>query len=129
MTINIFFSLKKKKISNKIILVDNKENTIFDDHLVSEELNKFFENATRGFEINDTDSNEINSVEKGRNKYRNHPSVLLINGRLKNISSFSSDEVGLPEIERELKLISSRKATKSNNISPKLLKSTKTICS
>ena len=38
--------------SNKVTLVDNKENTIFDDHLVSEELTKFFENATRGLEIN-----------------------------------------------------------------------------
>ena len=44
-----FFS-EKRKISNKITLVNNKENTIFGDHLVSEELNKFFENATRGLE-------------------------------------------------------------------------------
>ena len=64
------FFLYKRNISNKITLVDNKENTIFDDHLVSEKLNKFFENATRGLEINensyivDTDNNEINSVEK-----------------------------------------------------------------
>ena len=42
----------------------------------------FFENATRGSEINEifyiinTDSNESNSVvEKAINKYRNHPSV------------------------------------------------------
>ena len=37
-----FFS-EKRKISNKITLVDNKENTIFEDHLVSGELNQFFE--------------------------------------------------------------------------------------
>ena len=61
---------EKRKISNKITLADNKENTIFDDHLVSKELNKVFENVTRGLEINEnsyivnTDSNEINSVEK-----------------------------------------------------------------
>ena len=85
---NMFFS-EKRNISNNITLVDNKENTIFEDHLVSEELNKFLENATRGLEINensciiDTDSNEINSVEKAINKYRNHTSVLLIKSRLK----------------------------------------------
>ena len=62
--------------------------------MVSEELNKFFENATRGLEIKensyiiDTDSNEINSVEKAINKYRNHPSVLLIKNRLKNFQAF-----------------------------------------
>ena len=83
-----FFS-EKQNISNKITFVDNKENTIFDEHLVWEELNKFFENATRGLWINensyitDTDSNEINSVEKAINKYSNHPSVLLIKSRLK----------------------------------------------
>ena len=74
----LFFS-EKRKISNKITLVDSKENNIFEEHLASEELNKFFENATRGSEINensyinDTDSNEINSVKKAINKYRNHP--------------------------------------------------------
>ena len=88
------FSSKKQKISNKLTikrtLVDNKKNTIFDDHLVSEEFNNFFENATRSLEINensyiiDTDSNEINSVEKAISKY--HPSVLLIKGTLKKYS-------------------------------------------
>ena len=47
-----FFS-EKRKISNKITLVDNKENTIFEDHFVSEELNKCFENATKGLPINE----------------------------------------------------------------------------
>ena len=130
---NLFFP-EKRKISNKITLVDNKENTIF-YHLVSEELNNFFENATRGLEINenfyiiDTDSNKINSVEKAINKYTNHPSILLIEGSLKNIPRFSFNEVGLCEIERELNLINPRKATATNGIPPKLLKSTKFICS
>ena len=71
--------LEKRKISNKITLVDNKESTIFGDNLVAEELNKFVENATRGLGINensyiiDTDSKEINSVKKAINKYRHHP--------------------------------------------------------
>ena len=37
----LFFS-EKRKISNKITLVDSKENNIFEEHLASEELNKFF---------------------------------------------------------------------------------------
>ena len=90
--------------------------------MVFEELNKFFENATRALEINenpyiiDTDSNEINSVEIVIKKYRNHSSVLLIKTRLKNIPSFSFNNVGLSEIERELNLINPRKATTSNGI-------------
>ena len=103
--------------------------------MVSGELNKFFENATRSLEINehsyiiDSDSNESNSVKKGINKYRNHPRVLLIKITLRNILSFSFNELGLSEIEIELNLINLRKAATSNGISPKLLKSTKTIYS
>ena len=78
--------------------------------------------------IIDTDSNEINSVEKAINKYRNHSSVLLIKSTLKNIPSFSFNEVGLSEIERELNLINPRNATTSNGVPTKLLKSTKIIC-
>ena len=83
--------------------------------MVSEELNKFFENAIRGLEINensyiiDTDSNKINSVEKEISKYRNHPSV---NSRLKNIPSSSFNEVALSEKERELELINPRNHVK-----------------
>lgn len=32
------FFYEKRKTGNKITIVDNKENTIFDEHLVSEEL-------------------------------------------------------------------------------------------
>ena len=95
-----FFS-EKRKISSKTTLVDNEENNIVDDHFVSEELNKFFENATRGLEINknsyiiDTDRNEMKSVEKAINKYRNHSSVLLIKRRLKNTKIFQASTLSL----------------------------------
>ena len=100
------FFTEKQKISNNVTLVDNKENPIFEEHLVSEEINKFFENARKTLQINEnsyiieTDSNEINSVKKTINKYSNHPSVLLIKSRLKNTQSFSFNELGLSEIER-----------------------------
>ena len=100
--------------------------------MVSDKLNKLLEKATEVLLINKnsyiiyTDSNGINSAEKAINKYRNHPRVLLIKSRLKNIPSFSFNKVGLSEIERELNLINPRKANPSNNIPPKLLKSTKT---
>ena len=75
------------------------------------------EYITKGLEINEncyiinTDNKEINSVEKAISKYRNRLSVLLIEIRLKNIPIFSFNEVGLTEIERELKLINSRQTT------------------
>ena len=88
--------------------------------MVSEELSKFFKNATRCLEIHensyniDSDNNKI--VEKAINKYRNRPSLLLIKNRLKNIPSFSFNEVSLSEIEREINLINPRRATTSNGI-------------
>ena len=55
-------------------------------------------------------------VEKAINKYGNRPSLLLIKNRLKNIPSFSFNEVSLSEIEREINLINPRRATTSNGI-------------
>ena len=74
-------------------------------------------------------ANGINSIEKAISKYRKHPRVLLINARLKNISSFSLNEADLCKTERELNQINPRKATTLNSISPKLLKYAKNICS
>ena len=123
-----------RKISNKITFVDNKENTIFEDHLLLEELNKFFENTSRGLEINESLISLILIVTKltqlkNNKQIRNHPSVLQIKIRLKNIPTYSFHEVDLSEIEWELNLINPRKPTTSNGIPLKLLKITKTNCS
>ena len=47
----LFFS-EKRKTNSKITLVGKKVNTIFKDHLASEDLNKFLENATKSLQIN-----------------------------------------------------------------------------
>ena len=47
----LFFS-EKRKTNSKISLVCKKVNTIFKDHLASEDLNKFFENVTKSLQIN-----------------------------------------------------------------------------
>ena len=93
--------------------------------MVSEELNYFSKNSTKGLQRNensyniDTDNNEINSVEKEINKYRNHSSVLLIKSRLKNITIFLFKKIGLSELERKL---NQSKAITSNSIPQNLLK-------
>ena len=53
-----FFSVKQK-ISKKATLSDNKENTIFEDHLVSENFNKILENATKCLQINNKKNSYI----------------------------------------------------------------------
>ena len=45
-TIQPFFS-EKRKITNKITLVDEDETVISDDQLISEELNQFFKNVAK----------------------------------------------------------------------------------
>ena len=72
---------------------------------------------------------KLTQLKKAINKYRNHSSVLLIKSRLKNIPIFSFNEVGLSETEKDLNITCPRKATMSNGILSKLLKSTKTIYS
>ena len=69
-------SPEKRKTGNKTTLAGNKENIIFEDHLVSEERNNFFGYATKRLQtnknscINNIDSNETNLVE---NFSRNYP--------------------------------------------------------
>ena len=43
---------ENRKIRNKLALVDENENIISEEHLVSEELNNFFKNATKNLQIN-----------------------------------------------------------------------------
>ena len=49
-TIEPFFS-EKRRITNKLTLVDEDETVISDDQLMSEELNQFFKNVTKALNI------------------------------------------------------------------------------
>ena len=122
--------IKFKKQKNYCSRLYKKERKKYFESLNSRSISdnkSFWKNIQPFFSEKRTISNEINLVEN-INKYRNHPSALLIKSRLKSIPSFSFNKVGLSEIEKELNLINPRKATTSNSIPPKLLKSTKTIC-
>ena len=48
---SLFFS-ENRKSGNKITIVDENENIISEEHLVSEELNKFLKNATKSLQTN-----------------------------------------------------------------------------
>ena len=68
----------------------DNENKISDDKLVSEELNIFFQNATKTLNIIENsyltnNANEVlDSADKAVFKYKNHPSILTIkNSKLK----------------------------------------------
>ena len=75
----------KRKFANKITLEDSEENIISDDALVSEELNNYFQNATKTLKISenlyivDSSFSMTNLVDKANNAYKNHRSILLKN--------------------------------------------------
>ena len=108
MTIKLFgkiynlSSLKNERLAIRYPLLTIKKTLSLKTILLRRNY-KFFENVTleknENSYIIDTDSNKINSVEKAINKYKNHPSVLLIKSRLKNIPSFSFNEEGVCEVE------------------------------
>ena len=100
-----------------------------DDDLIVKELNKFFKNAVSAFNIkenrfitNRSSDGITDPVDKAIDKYKFHPSILLIQKHLKNhaILSFKTVEIG--DIEKEINNINPKKATISNSIPHKILK-------
>ena len=72
---------ENRKIRNKLALVDENENIISEEHLVSEELNNVFKNATKNLQINknlciiDEQSGITDPIIKAINKSNHHPSI------------------------------------------------------
>ena len=48
-------------------------------------------------------------VNKAISKYKNHPSILLIKDKIRNLASFSFKEVSLSHIEKELRNLNIKK--------------------
>ena len=111
-----------RKTRNKIVLVDENENIIFREHLVSEELNNFLKNATKSLQINenpcimDEQSDIIDPIMKRINKYQHHPSILLINSKLSSLESFSFNKINNLDMEKQIKRPSIKKVTTFKNI-------------
>ena len=111
-----------RKTRNKIVFVDENENVMFREHLVSEELNNFLKNATKSLQINenpcimDEQSDIIDPIMKRINKYQHHPSILLINSKLSSLESFSFNKINNLDMEKQIKRPSIKKVTTFKNI-------------
>ena len=85
---------EKRKIANKVTLVDKEDKIISEDSLVSEGIDFFFQNATKSLDINENsyvkdENNEYtDTVEKVIYKYVNHPSILLIKDNIEALLLF-----------------------------------------
>ena len=100
-----------------------------DDDLIAKELNKFFKNAVSTlnvkedrFTTNRSSDGITDPVDIAIDKYKFHPSILLIQIHLKNHDVFSFKTVEIGDIEKEINNINPKKATTSNRIPPKSLK-------
>ena len=78
-----------------------------DDDLITKELNKFFKNAVSTLNIKDnrfitnrSSDGITDPIDKAIDKYKFHPSILLIQKHLKNEMFFSFKTVEKGDIEK-----------------------------
>ena len=121
-----FFSEKRKTVS-KITLVNENEDVLSNDNVVADEISSFFKNATKNLRITENiyivdNSNDITDpVNKAIDKFKKHPSILLIQSKVANDSIFSFNEASLFDIDKELRSLNPNKAYTFKNIPPKIL--------
>ena len=100
--LDILIITKKQKITYKITLVDEDKAVISDDQLISEELNQFFNNASRSFNIREKSylidkSQLLDLANKVISKSRNYSRSLLIKEKIRNLASLSFREASLSD--------------------------------
>ena len=119
---------ENRKIRNKIALFDENEDILSEEHLVYEKLNNFFKNATKSLQINedpciiDEKGDVTDPILKAINKYKHHPSILLINSKLSSPEPFSFNKIDNSDMQNEKKLLNITKASTFKNIPPKSFK-------
>ena len=106
-----------------------KEEILKDGTEIAEELNRFFSNAVKSLNIaentcitNRVSDNLKDPVARAIEKFKTHPSVLIIKNKIFQGNNFSFTEVSQSEIEKEIKNLIVKKATTHKNIPPKVLK-------
>ena len=64
-------------------------------------------------------------MNKAISKYKNRLSILLIKDKIRNPALFSFKEASLSDIEKELRNLNTKKASKFGNVPPKILRTSK----
>ena len=94
----------------------------------AEVLNRFSSNIVKNLKISHNSNfdpiaqNIENPVFKAKVKYKNHPSVLIIQTQHKGKNEFSFTEVTTPDIEKEIFHLEIKKASQISDISTKIIK-------
>ena len=107
-TVKPFLS-DKCALSSRISLVSGDE-IISDDTEIAESINNYYKNAVgklglkeyeNSFDINE--NNNLDPVDIITEKYKNHPSIKIINENIQFDSRFSFKEISEDDIKKELK--------------------------
>ena len=111
------------------IKLTEKEEILKDDTEIAEALNHFFSNAVKSLNIaentyitNRVPDNLKDPVTRAIEKFKTHPSVLIIKDKIFQGNKFSFIEVSQSELEKEIKNLNVKKAATHKNIPPKVLK-------
>ena len=129
------FLSEKCTYASKISLIHN-DNVISDDQELADTFNNFFEHAVDNLGIQEyrNDHNiDINSIlddpiDYAIAKYKNHPSIIMINENVSFESRFSFTAVNEDDIQREILNLNPKKPGTFGNVPTKMLKSSSEIC-
>ena len=122
------FLSDKCALSSRISLVSGDE-IISDDIEIAESINNYYKNAAsklglkeyeNSFDINE--NNSLDPVDIITEKYKNHPSIKIINENIQFDSRFSFKEISEDDIKKELKNLNTKKASTFGNIPTKIFK-------
>ena len=130
------FLSEKCTYASKISLVHN-DNVISHDQELADTFNNFFEHAVDNLGIQEYQSDhniDINSIsddpiDYAIAKYKNHPSIIMVNENVSFESRFSFTAVNEDDIQREILNLNPKKPGTFGNIPTKMLKSSSEICS
>ena len=115
--------------SSKMFLVSN--NKVISENLeLAKTFNNYFGNAVNNlgikeceFDLNvDSNCNYMNGVDIAIHKFKVHPSIKMINEKVRFESRFSFKEVSNLDIEREISHLNTKKVGTFGNIPTKVLK-------
>ena len=130
---------EKVHIKSKITLIENKliaqengedletENVITDDVEVSEVFNDFFVNIVPNLGITklnfDNDFIETgDQISNSINKFRNHPSIVMIKSRNSDSDVFSFSAISYNDVLKKIENLDVAKASQQTDIPTKILK-------
>ena len=119
-------------IENKIVSHEVQEEIVSEKifaekQAVEEVFNKFFINIVPNLKIStdhgyDNDSIATDDeVTNAVNKFRNHPSIIMIKNKTKNDQSFSFGPVNYDEVLKKVNTLDTAKASQQSDISTKIL--------